>query len=53
MLTSLALFIIFVLATTLSKSVHGLVALRGITGLAASGIVPLVFGFLRYQGAPK
>lgn len=41
MLISLALFIILVLATALSKSVFGLIALRSITGFAASGIVPL------------
>lgn len=41
MLTSLALFIVLVFATALCRTLDALVAVRAITGIAASGIVPL------------
>lgn len=41
MLTSLALFIVLVFATALCQTLNALVAVRAITGIAASGIVPL------------
>lgn len=41
MLSSLALFILLVLATALSRTVETLIILRAVTGVAASGIVPL------------
>ncbi|UEC01702.1 MFS transporter [Burkholderia vietnamiensis] len=41
MLTSLALFIVLVFVTALCQTLDALVAVRAITGIAASGIVPL------------
>jgi len=41
MLSSLALFVLLVLATALSSTVENLIILRAVTGVAASGIVPL------------
>jgi predicted MFS family arabinose efflux permease len=41
MLTSLTLFIVLVLATAFCRTLPALVAVRGITGIAASGIVPM------------
>src|ERR1700693_4986003 len=41
MLTSLTLFIVLVLATAFCRTLTALVVVRGITGIAASGIVPM------------
>lgn len=41
MLISLALFVILVLATAFSRTFPALMGLRAVTGIAASGIVPL------------